>query len=359
MITLLLTALAASPHGHIAFVAGTAAEGRRVAVIDLATGHITPVGPGKRDGAPRWSPDGDWLAFETAVEGGTGICVVRADGSDGRFLRHAHPWNHDPRWSADGRAIAYSSGVGLERKIAVYDLDAAREEIWGGGRGGLLRPVWLPDPRMLPLLASPEGLAPATLSLPVAREALPAGLIAISLTGTADSLSTDIYVVTRDDAFPFPEAAMPSKSGRYAEWAAEPDPRGRSIAFESNDGGDREIFVATIKGALDVSNHRAADWGPVWSPTGEWLAFESFRDGRRGVYRVHRDTSRVYPIAADAEWDAWAPAWSPDGRWLAYVSNRDGESDIYVVRANGGETRRVTTSAGFEYAPAWRPVKRP
>ena len=115
---------------------------------------------------------------------------------------------------------------------------------------------------------------------------------------------------------------------QYAEWHVEPSPDGSGVAFESNDGGDREIFVLTKKGTADVSNHRAADWAPVWSPKGEWLAFESFRDGRRGIYRVFPQTARVLPVAVSNDADNWWPTWSPNGEWLVFVSNRTGDPEL-------------------------------
>src|SRR5690606_30547304 len=58
--TLVLVALCgADPSGRIAFLSGTTPENQTVCVLDLATRTVVPVGPGRHDGRPVWSPRGD------------------------------------------------------------------------------------------------------------------------------------------------------------------------------------------------------------------------------------------------------------------------------------------------------------
>ena len=145
------------------------------------------------------------------------------------------------------------------------------------------------------------------------------------------------------------------------EWGAKPSPRrGRGIAFETNDGGDRELYLLTFtKGALNLSNHRAADWNPVWAPDDKSLAFESFRSGRRGIYRVYPDTTRVMEVAVSEEGDSWNPAWSPDGEWIVFVSDRAGDLELYICDGRGKKIQRLTHRPGVDDAPAWQPVPKP
>ncbi len=48
---------------------------------------------------------------------------------------------------------------------------------------------------------------------------------------------------------------------------------------------------------------------------------------------------------------------SPDGFWLAYESWPSGNNhDIYIMNINGSNQDRLTTDAGFDFGPVWRPV---
>jgi TolB protein len=160
-------------------------------------------------------------------------------------------------------------------------------------------------------------------------------------------------LVTASEALPLLYLAkVPSE--RSAEWNLQPDIKGRQIAFESDMGGDREIYVLGKRGVVNVTNHPAADWTPRWSPDGKYLAFESFRNGRRGVYLSLVETARITPVAVSESWDCWSPDWSPDGKWIAFVSNREGKPSIHVCQPEDGDSELVPT-ASWALAPAWRP----
>lgn len=351
-------AAAAVPEGEIAYVLGEGAQ-RQVHVLDLATRAHRPAGPGQEDGAPVWSPDGEWLAFESGTSGeGRAIHVVRADGGGPRRLESDHAWMQDPRWSPEGARIAYSGSAdgGMERVLVVQDLETGAETVWGAGRPGMYRPVWLPHLNLMRGL-DPEqrfewdGLDPGVL---LSEAASHQALLAIGLDRTPGGLTTGIFVVTPSIAF----SILPIVEGRpnrYAEWHVEADRRAEALAYETNDGGFREIFVLGRRGITDVSNHRAADWRPAWSPRSDWIAFESLRGGRRGIYRVYPSTARVFPVAASEDHDFWHPAWSPRGTHLAYVSDADGPPAIWVVGEEGDGAVRVTAHDQPADAPAWRP----
>jgi Tol biopolymer transport system component len=358
LLTLCLLLAAAPPDaGQLAYVAGATPALRSVYVTDFGTEATVEVGTGHGDSAPVWSPDGVWLAFTTTRGAGRGVRLVRP--ADGHVVEvpHVEVWNDGPGWSADGRRLAYAAGTGLEQRIMVYEPASGLESVWGGDERGLMRPVWL----------APESLAVILLLMKEQGEVLPPEIIqsamqtgamfAVAATPGDNGITTDIVVVVQEGAFPLPNWLLPSPEGDYEEWAAEPDPRGQRFAFESNDGGDREIFTVSKSGAIDVSNHRAADWNPVWSPDGKWLAFESFRDGRRGIYRVYRDTIRVHPIAGGDAYEAWSPAWSPDGLWVAFTTTLGGTPQVAVVQVDGGEPTVVSAPGIQAFAPAWRPVE--
>ena len=372
-VVILISLLGASaPTGQLAFVSEDDPETARLYLYDFSTRIAQPVGPGRRDGPAAWAPDGSWLACDVRRDDGPGstLCVIKADGSERQLLKLEARDNRDPAWSQPPREetqvyhprLAYSSSNGRSGRaqIRVFDLETGKEAVWGGSQAPpLMRPAWLSEasPLAAALRTQLEDMSEKEAAAWSQVKPNPANtLLAIGIVTHGRQASTDVFVVTPDHALPLPEVSLPSR-GTYAEWSVAPDPtRGGEIAFESNDGGDREIFILTTKGTFDVTNHRAADWNPVWSPDSRWIAFESFRGGRRGVYRVNPDGALVFPVVAMAESDCWNPSWSPDGEWLAYVSNVSGRCAVHVCDVHGQKQAlvggTVTTSA---YAPAWRP----
>jgi len=361
--TLLATCaiLAAPNEGLIAFVTGETQPTSRLHVFDLATGDIQAIGAGQADGAPVWSPNGEWIAYPSNQDGARVIRLVKPDGSDERIVAGESEWNVYPSWSDDSRKLAFASGLlPDEQRILVYEMGRERLDVWGGNEAvGLTQPVWLGERTLGAILGAAEalGLADELNIDAVAMDVLRRGMIlAPQYRPTDKGFTTEFAFVTSKQLLPpLFEYVMPSQ-GDYVEWQPFPSPEGREIAFESNDGGDREIFVLSFeRGVFDVSNHFTADWNPVWAPDSRSLAFESFRSGRRGIYRVYPDTVRVTPIAVSQEADNWAPSWSPDGEWVVFVSNRTGRPQLWIADESGGDAELLVNRVGFATAPAWQP----
>lgn len=134
-----------------------------------------------RSVAPRWSPDGHWVAFLRGTGDGPALWIVDRDGEHEQPVTPAHPMhgavtvvNGVPRWSADtaspllaaagiehernsatwspdGSVIAFTSPAGGASKVAfanVRDGTVTRVEILGAmtpfADGD---PVWRPDGR--------------------------------------------------------------------------------------------------------------------------------------------------------------------------------------------------------------------
>jgi Tol biopolymer transport system component len=93
-------------------------------VIDQEFGHVNDLA---------WSPDGSRLAFHALY--GAGIWIVGVDGSE---LTEASQGGAAPRWSPTGRQLAFESASG----IWVINADGSGlRQVTFGGRD----PVWSPD----------------------------------------------------------------------------------------------------------------------------------------------------------------------------------------------------------------------
>jgi TolB protein len=321
-------AVNAQPSADIAYLSGARYNDLIVCVLHVGSDAVDVVGTGQRDGRPMWSPDGEWLAHTFDHDGERRIRIVKANGADAIILPSPGGPARHPRWSPDGNRIAFIAGPPNAEQIFVYDRNTKTIERWGSGNPALLQPAWVSDDR----------------------------LVAVGRIGKPGSQTTDLFWVTQtradriDDALP--------DHGKYFEWAPSSPGIGEFLAFESDDGGDREIIVyAPQRGAIDVSNHRAADWNPRWSPDRRNIAFESFRGGHRGIYQVNALRVLVNTVSAPENANAWDPNWSPDGDWIVYVSDLNGAADLFATRSNGEETVQLTNTPGLQLAPAWRPVR--
>ncbi|MEO5820683.1 MAG: LpqB family beta-propeller domain-containing protein [Vicinamibacteraceae bacterium] len=69
-----------------------------------------------------------------------------------------------------------------------------------------------------------------------------------------------------------------------------------------------------------------------------------------GAFGSHQALGQPPPAPAH---HGTLPAVSPDGRQVAFISDRDGQVDLYVTGAEGGEARRLTSTATQEGRPTW------
>jgi TolB protein len=59
------------------------------------------------DGAPSWSPNGEWIAFTSDRDGGLNVFVMDASGRNVRQLTNGNTTFDTPRWSSDGQQLVF------------------------------------------------------------------------------------------------------------------------------------------------------------------------------------------------------------------------------------------------------------
>ena len=89
------------------------------------------------------------------------------------------------------------------------------------------------------------------------------------------------------------------------------------------------------------------------SPTARRALIEAHGD----VFTAPAREGEIRNLTATPGIRETGPSWSPDGQWVAYLSDRSGEYEIYLRPSDGsGEERRVTRDGDtWRFAPVWSP----
>src|SRR5687768_5518181 len=101
-------------------------------------------------GSPEWSPDGSRIAVTSSASGFSQIAVVDAASGKLTPLTYRHRNHSGPTWSPDGRTLVFTvtDGIGLSTQVATLSLDGSREpRILTSGLGSRRSPTFSPDGR--------------------------------------------------------------------------------------------------------------------------------------------------------------------------------------------------------------------
>jgi Tol biopolymer transport system component len=255
--------------------------GWRVGAIDVATGSCTDLTPGRADcRMARASPDGRHIAFQ---QGGVGVCVMRADGSDVRVLSPLGHRDAPPAWSPDGARIAFADLRPVGERAVELDVHVV------AAAGGEAR-------RVIAAADEPAWGADGSALFAVARRGGRRDVVAVALADGSERRVTD-------------DAA--------AESDLVPSPDGRRLAFVASRGEQQALVVIDADGRhrRELAAVRGRPQPPTWSPDGRRLAFVSLAAGAGGaaadealvLSSVDVATGSVARITVAAAWPAWRP----------------------------------------------------
>jgi Tol biopolymer transport system component len=248
--------------------------------------------------------------------------------------------------------------------------------------------------------SAPPFLPTSSPVSPWRRAATVAGVVALlAIAGFAGRV---LLSFGRRPAPPDPRRLAPrqvtSEPGVETDPALSPD--GSLIAYSAVGAIGAGLRLKDVRGGpeLRLTDGAEADTLPAWFPDGSALAFVSSRDGREGIWKIHRLGGQPSRLLADARdpavspdgrhlafarnapsgharigvveigrpetarlvtgdrdgdplWDHRFPAWSPDGRWLCYSD----VLDLWIVRADGGPARQLTHDHARDTHPAFAP----
>ena len=245
---------------------------------------------------------------------------------------------HDfhPRWSPDGQSIAFASLRGGQAGpwiVHLADLVVSRIPT---ERTGDMYLDWSPDGGVLVFDATePAGLF--AFHMEDERE------VQLTTSGAQPSFSPDgseiVFVSNRSGNLDI--WTMSANGGDPKRVTTDPaldvhprwSPDGSRIVFTSNRSGNFDIWIVSSSGGspTQLTSHPAHDDVADWSPDGSYIAFMSDRAGNQDIWVVPAAGGTPVQYTFHAADDAY-PCFSPDGKRIAFASRRSGSSDIWIMQ---------------------------
>ncbi len=256
-------------------------------------------------------------ALQVDPPGGSGLYLVRPDGTELQRLSAEAGAILFPRWSPAGDRIAYvvaPEDAGQPGTLRVYDF-ATRSATTVSER------------------ALPDAEGPAVTWSGDGRR----------LAFAEEGAGIRVYDLERGE-FVDTEAV----GGTTPDWSPTRD----QIAVIVD--GDLHTMDADGGGLRRILERPGTEGNPRWSPDGTRLALWGAADtgGERRLLVIDRGGGDP-----DERGPGSAPVWSPAGDRIAYQRAADDGTnvDIYVIGVAGGVPRRLTESVALDSWPSWSP----
>lgn len=289
-------------------------------IHDLRTGEARPFTTHPAaDYAPRFSPDGQRLAFISARVSPPQLFVLDLNGGEAQQVTDLDAPVAEPTWSPDSRRLALTSTARTSAERAERErLENAERQAREAPRG---------DSELLETAPREQVLN----DFQIRRDGTPGFL------STANKARSHVWIVDLN----------PARNGDPLLPARHPEP---AVAFRLTTG--------------DFD-----DFSPTWSQDGRSVIFTSVRKpgpaaglgGRLGLIfndsdlfsipvprREPASPMRPQPIVAD-QGTAYEPRVSPNGEWIAYLGAATQDppvshvmQQLWVVRPDGSERRLLT-----------------
>lgn len=298
---------------------------QRLWMISTHGGDAIPMtSEGVSSGHARWSPDGKYVSFLSARDGGKSqVWLLDRRGGEAVRLTDTVQGVDDFEWSPDSTRLLL-----VLRDPKPEDIEAARNRE---------RPVPATPPK-------PRTPTPLVIDrLQFKRDTV----------GYLDRRRTHLYVFNVSA-----KTTTQITSGDFDDSEPAWSPDGKSLAFSSNRTPDADanykshIWVVaadnTDEGAhlTQVTPDPGPDSAPAWSPDGKWIAYVTELDPHLFYYNTRHlavvasagGQAKVLTLAFDRS--IRRPRFSNDGKYIYFTAEDDGTQNLCRIPTGGGEITR-------------------
>lgn len=345
-----------------------------------------------REFSPRFSPDGQWIAFTGEYDGNVDVYVMPAGGGVPRRLTYHPGADQLAGWTPDGRQVLLVSGRSAETGRTAQLFTMAVDGV---------HPAPVPLPMAYEGSYSPDGGRLAYVPLPRSFNAWKryrgGTATPVFIANLSDS---SVEKVPRTDSNDF-NPMWPTGDGRRVYFLSDRD---GAITLFAYDTASKKVSQAIDNQGLDIKSAAASTGGgpdtivyeqfgslnlydltsgrtkrvpvtinadipsvrPKFEKVGERILNSALSpSGARALFEARGEIISVPAEKGDArnltnttgvaDRD---PSWSPDGKWIAYFSDESGEYALHLRQQSGmGEVRKINlgTPPSFFYAPTWSP----
>ena len=360
--------------GLLAFATFAYAQERRFTIDELLKV--------RRVGDSQVSPKGDLVAFTitdmsvTANKGTTQIYVVPLGAGEVRQLTNDEHSSASPRWSPDGEKLAFISARDGEDQIWTIDVSSGALKKITSLSTGAGDPVWSPDGNWLAFASDvyPECLSDACNQKRAEEKAqskvkvhVATRLLYRHWKSWKDGTRSHIFVVSVNggearDLTPGDYDAPPFSLGGPTDYAFSPD--SKELAVVSNHdkveatSTNADVWIVSVRGGNPkniTAANRGFDGSPQYSPDGRFIAYRSqatpgFESDRFRLMLYDRKTGTARSLSESL--DSWVDefTFAPNSQTIYLTAEERGKQPIYSVSVSGGPVRKVV-SDGFNSEP--------
>lgn len=343
------------------------------------------------DANPRFSPDGNFVAFESNRMGNTDVWVIPVDGGAARQLTYHSTSDRLQYWTPDGNGVVIASSRGSRpwsSPLHIVPLDGTLPSpmAMDNGAAGMIRQ----DGAMVAFNRNGyrgrrkhyKGNSSADIWVQDLRTNEIRQLTDVDLMQSREHVQDAQPMWGQDGMIYFTS----ERDGTFNLWRIGADGNGLSqVTGHTKDGvvnpsispdgatiiyeNEFELWTVDVPGGaptrisidldfddkhnlFDVLASSSEADGFTPNPDGSFVAVDHHGEifivpGEEGVGEKSRVTS--------SPWRERSQTWSPDGKYLAYISDESLEEEIWLYDTDSGERRRLTGQEALKSDLTWSP----